>query len=149
LRAAFMLVLDTNVVSELMRERPNSEVLHWVDDQSSGDLFVTSVTEAEVRTGIAILPEGERKRGLAAAAERLFSVLFSERILPFDSDAARTYAILAAERRAAGRPINQPDCQIAAIARCRGASVVTRNVNDFEGSGFEVINPWPNEGKAI
>ena len=145
MRAAFMLVLDTNVVSELMRERPNPEVLHWVDDQPTGNLFVTSVTEAEVRTGIAILPEGERRRGLAAAAERLFSVLFSERILPFDSDAARTYAILSAERRAAGRPISQADCQIAAIARCRGMSVVTRNVNDFEESGFEVINPWSGE----
>ena len=145
MRAAFMLVLDTNVVSELMRERPNPEVLRWVDDQPTGNLFVTSVTEAEIRTGIAILPEGERRRGLAAAAERLFSVLFSERILPFDSDAARTYAILAAERRVAGRPISQADCQIAAIARCRGMSVVTRNVHDFEESGFEVINPWPGE----
>ena len=140
-----MLVLDTNVVSELMREHPNPEVLRWVDDQPTGNLFVTSVTEAEVRTGIAILPEGDRRRGLAAAAERLFSVLFSERILPFDSDAARTYAILAAKRRVAGRPISQADCQIAAIARCRGASVVTRNVPDFEESGFAVINPWSEE----
>ena len=140
-----MLVLDTNVVSELMRERPNPEVLRWVDEQHTGNLFVTSVTEAEIRTGIAILPEGKRRRGLAAAAERLFSVLFSERILPFDSDAAQTYATLAAERRAVGRPINQADCQIAAIARCRGASVVTRNVHDFKGSGFEVINPWSVE----
>ena len=106
---------------------------------------MTSVTEAEIRTGIAILPEGERQRGLAASAERLFSVLFSERILPFDSDAARVYAMLAAERRVAGRPISQSDCQIAAIARCRGASVATRDVDDFEGSGIEVINPWTDE----
>ena len=145
MRAAFMLVLDTNVVSELMRERPNPEVLRWADNQLTGDMFVTSVTEAEIRTGIAILPEGERKRGLAAAAERLFGVLFFERILPFDSDAARAYAMLAAERRVAGRPISHADCQIAAIARCRGASVVTRNVGDFEESGFEVINPWSDE----
>ena len=140
-----MLILDTNVVSELMRERPNLDVLRWVDSQPTGGMFVTSVTEAEIRTGIAILPEGERKRGLTVAAERLFSVLFSERILPFDSDAARTYAMLAAERRIAGRPISQSDCQIAAIARCRRASVVTRNVGDFEDSGFEVINPWSDE----
>ena len=140
-----MLVLDTNVVSELMRERPNPDVLRWVDNQLTDNLFVTSVTEAEIRTGIAILPEGERQRGLAASAERLFSVLFSERILPFDSDAARVYAMLAAERRVAGRPINQSDCQIAAIARCRGASVATRDVDDFEGSGIEVINPWTDE----
>ena len=140
-----MLILDTNVVSELMRERPNLDVLRWVDSQSTGDLFVTSVTEAEIRTGIAILPEGKRQRGPAAAAERLFSVYFSERILPFDSDAARTYAMLAAERRVAGRPIGQSDCRIAAIARCRRASAVTRNVDDFEEGGFEVINPWPDE----
>ena len=140
-----MLVLDTNVVSELMRERPNPDVLRWVDNQLTDNLFVTSVTEAEIRTGIAILPEGERQRGLAASAERLFSVLFSERILPFDSNAARVYAMLAAERRVAGRPISQSDCQIAAIARCRGASVATRDVDDFEGSGIEVINPWTDE----
>ena len=140
-----MLVLDTNVVSELMRERPNPDVLRWVDNQLTDNLFVTSVTEAEIRTGIAILPEGERQRGLAASAERLFSVLFSERILPFDSDAARVYAMLAAERRVAGRPISQSDCQIAAIARCRGASVATRDVDDFEESGIEVINPWTDE----
>ena len=140
-----MLVLDTNVVSELMRERPSPEVLGWMDNQLTDNLFVTSITEAEIRTGIAILPEGERRRGLAAAAERLFSVLFSERILPFDSDAARAYATLAAERRDAGRPISQADCQIVAIARCRGASVATRDVDDFEKSGFEVINPWSDE----
>ncbi len=140
-----MFVLDTNVVSELMRERPNPEVLGWMDNQLTGNLFVTSVTEAEIRTGIAILPEGERQRGLAAAAERLFGVFFAERILPFDSDSAQAYAMLAAERRAAGRPISQSDCQIAAIAYSRGASVATRDVDDFEGSGVEVINPWPDE----
>ena len=141
-----MLVLDTNVVSELMRERPTPEVLGWMDNQLTGNLFVTSVTEAEIRTGIAILPEGERQRGLATAAERLFGVFFAERILPFDSDAAQAYAMLAAERRAAGRPISQSDCQIAAIAYSRGAAVATRDVDDFEGSGIEVINPWSDEG---
>ena len=140
-----MLVLDTNVVSELMRERPNPQVLGWMDNQLTGNLFVTSVTEAEIRTGIAILPEGERQRGLAAAAERLFGVFFTERILPFDSDAAQAYAMLAAERRAAGRPISQADCQIAAIVLCRAASVATRNVDDFKVSGVEVINPWLDE----
>lgn len=140
-----MFVLDTNVVSELMRERPNPDVLRWMDDQFTDNLFVTSITEAEVRTGIAILPEGERQRGLAAAAERLFGVFFEERILPFDSDAAKAYAMLAAERRATGRPISQSDCQIAAIAYSRGASVATRDVNDFKGSGAEVINPWSAE----
>ena len=137
-----MFVLDTNVVSELMRERPNPEVLAWVDNRLTDNLFVTSVTEAEIRTGIAILPEGERQRGLAAAAERLFGVFFAERILPFDSDAAQAYATVAAERRAAGRPISQADCQIAAVARSNGASIVSRDVNGFEGCGLDVINPW-------
>ena len=137
-----MVVLDTNVVSELMRERPTPEVLGWIDDQLTSSLFVTSVTEAEIRTGIAILPEGERRRGLAAAAERLFGVFFAERILPFDSDAARTYAMLAAERRTSGRPIGQFDCQTAAVARSNGASIVTRDVDGFEGCGLDVISPW-------
>ena len=137
-----MFVLDTNVVSELMRERPNPEVLGWMDNQLTSSLIVTSVTEAEIRTGIAILPEGERQRGLAAAAERLFGLFFAERILPFDSDAAQAYAMLAAERRAVGRPISQVDCQIAAIAHSSGVPVVTRNVADFEGCGLDVIDPW-------
>ena len=137
-----MFVLDTNVVSELMRERPNPDVLGWMDNQLTANFLVTSVTEAEIRTGIAILPEGERQRGLAAAAERLFGVFFAERILPFDSDAAQAYAMLAAERRAAGRPISESDCQIAAVARSSGASIVTRDVDGFEGCGLDVINPW-------
>ncbi len=137
-----MFVLDTNVVSELMRERPNPQVLGWMDNQFTGNLFVTSVTEAEIRTGIAILPEGERQRGLAAAAERLFGVFFAERILPFDSDAAQAYAMLAAARRAAGRPTSQADCQIAAVARSVGASIVTRNARDFSGAGIDIVDPW-------
>ena len=139
-----MFVLDTNVVSELMRDRPHSDVLAWLDDQLTSTLFVTAITEAEIRTGIAILPDGERQRGLTAAAERAFGVLFAERILPFDSDAAQAYAMIAAARRATGHPINQADCQIAATARSVGASVATRDVNDFEGCGIDVINPWTN-----
>ena len=139
-----MFILDTNVVSELMRERPHSDVLAWLDEQLTSALFVTAITEAEIRTGIALLPDGERKRGLAAAAERAFGVLFAERILPFDSDAAQAYALIAATRRAPGHPISQADCQIVAVARSIGASVATRNVNDFEGCGIKVINPWSN-----
>ena len=137
-----MIVLDTNVVSEFMRDHPRPEVLAWLDQQLANTLFVTAVTEAEVRSGIALLPSGRRRRGLAAAAERAFGVLFAERILPFDSAAAREFAVIAADRRAAGRPISQADCQIAAIARSRGARVATRNVDDFAGCGVEVMNPW-------
>ena len=137
-----MFVLDTNVVSELMKERPDPRVLRWIDAQLTDTLFMTSVTEAEVRTGIAMLPEGARRRSLAAAAERLFDVLFAERVLPFDRDAAEAYATLAAARRTAGRPISQFDCQVAAIAHSRDAAVVTRDVGDFEGPGLSVVNPW-------
>ena len=140
-----MIVLDTNVVSEFMRDHPRPEVLAWLDQQLANTLFVAAVTEAEVRSGIVLLPSGRRRRGLAAAAERAFGVLFAERILPFDSAAARAYAVIAADRRAAGRPISQADCQIAAIARSRGARVATRDVDDFAGCGVEVMNPWSAE----
>ncbi len=137
-----MFILDTNVVSEFMRPVPAPSVLEWLDAQLTSDLYITAITEAEIRTGIAILPAGERQRGLNAAAERAFGVLFTERILPFDSDAAQAYATIAVARRVAGHPISQTDCQIAAIARSQGASVVTRNVDDFGGSGVEIVNPW-------
>ena len=137
-----MLILDTNVVSELMREHPRSEVLAWIDRQLTDDLYVTAVTEAEIRTGIAILPEGTRRRGLTAAAAHAFEVLFAERVLPFDRDAAQAFAAIAATRRSVGHPISQADCQIAAIVRSVGASIATRNVSNFEGCGIDVVNPW-------
>ncbi len=137
-----MVVLDTNVVSELMLDAPSPAVLTWMDDLPARELFLTAVTEAEVRTGIAILPEGSRRRGIADAADRTLDGLFAGRILPFDSGAARVYADIAATRRAAGRPISQAACQIAAIARSRGMAVATRNVRDFSGTGVEVVDPW-------
>lgn len=138
-----MIILDTNVVSELMRASPQPEVTAWMDGHSISTLFTTAVTEAEVLSGIAFLPDGKRRRGLASAAEHLFGLLFKDRILPFDSSSARAYASIAAARRAAGRPISLADCQIAAIARSRGASVATRNTADFEGCGITIDNPWP------
>ena len=141
-----MVLLDTNVVSELMRDVPNTEVLFWMDERPTRELFVTAVTEAEIRTGIAILPDGARRRGLADAAERTLRVLFAGRVLPFDSDAARAYADIATTARAAGRPISQSDCQIAAIARSRAMAVATGNVRDFADTGIEVIDPWTLDG---
>ena len=137
-----MFVLDTNVISELMRDRPHLDVLAWLDNQLTSALFVTTITEAEIRTGIALLPEGKRRQGLTAAAERTFGALFSERVLSFDSEAARAYAEIASSRRMAGHPISQADCQIAAIVRSRGLSIATRDEADFEGCGIEVLNPW-------
>lgn len=141
-----MIVLDTNVISEVMRERPDAGVLAWLDRHAAGELCVTAITEAEIRTGIAILPEGNRKLGLLAAAEQAFGLLFAGRVLPFDSEAAQAYARIAADRRVGGRPISQADCQIAATARSTGASLATRNVRDFDGCGVDVIDPWHANG---
>ena len=137
-----MIVLDTNVVSEMMRENPRPEVLAWIDQRTSSGLFVTAVTEAEVLTGIAVLPPGRRRRHLAEAAERTFVGLFPRRILPFDSLAARAYSEIVASRRAAGRPTSLADCQIGGIARSRGMAIATRNVRDFEVMGIDLFNPW-------
>ena len=137
-----MVILDTNVVSEFMRPRPEPVVVTWLDARRVNELFVTAVTEAEIRTGIAFLPEGRRRRDLTEAADRAFGRLFEDRVLSFDREAARAYADIAAERRKAGRPISQADCQIAAIARSMGAPVATRNVRDFRGTGVFVVDPW-------
>ena len=137
-----MVVLDTNVVSEMMRDDPSLEVRVWLDAWPTRELFVTAVTEAEIRTGIVLLPEGRRRRGLEAAAEHAFGSLFAGRVLPFDSGAAHAYADIAATRRAAGRALSQADGQIAAIARSHGMAVATRNVRDFEDMGIELFNPW-------
>ncbi len=137
-----MVVLDTNVVSETMRAAPSPEVMAWMDGQHAERLFVAAVTEAEIRAGIAFLPDGARRKNLAEAAERVFGRLFAARILPFDSRAARTYAEVAARRRQSGRPISPADCQIAAIALSRGIALATRNLRDFADTGVELIDPW-------
>lgn len=137
-----MILLDTNVISELMRADPNSTVLTWFGAHDAASLFISAVTEAELRTGVAILPEGKRRDHLQSALEGMIVEDFPGRVLPFDSQAARAYADIAAGRRTAGRPIAEADCQIAAIAKAAGAPVATRNVKDFDGCGVEVINPW-------
>jgi predicted nucleic acid-binding protein len=137
-----MILLDTNVISELMRADPAPDVLDWFGRQDATGLFISAITEAELRTGVAILPAGQRRDGLQAALDDMLDKDFLDRILPFNSPAARAYADIAARRRAAGRPISDADCQIAAIARSVGAPVATRNVKDFDGCRIEVINPW-------
>jgi len=137
-----MVVLDTNVISETMRKTPHPAVLAWLDGQTAAALFVTAVTEAEIRFGIARLPEGSRRDGLTAAADTAFDEVFRGRVIPFDRHAARAYPVIAAHRFAIGRPISQFDCQIAAIARSRGAVVATRNVADFADTGAATVNPW-------
>lgn len=140
-----MIVLDTNVVSELMLPSPNPGVVKWVVLQPTPNLYLTTITEAELRYGVEILPAGRRRDRLLTAIEGMLREDFSGRILPFDSHAARMYAVIGASRRAAGHPISHDDCQIAAIARSFGASVATRNVSDFEDCGVDVIDPWSED----
>lgn len=137
-----MIVLDTNVVSELMKAAPDESVRDWIAAQPATSLYTTSITQAEILHGIALLPPGKRRDALEAAAEAMFRDDFAGRILPFGSDAARPYARIAAERRRAGRPISHFDAQIAAIARSTGATVATRDAAGYDGCGADVINPW-------
>jgi len=136
-----VIVLDTNVVSELMRPRPDVRVVTWVADLSGDDLFTTSVTVAEVLCDIARLPDGARRTRIATRWEQIIADL-DDRILTFDVDAARSYADIAATREAAGRPIDVPDGQIAGICRFHAAVLATRNERDFAATGIDVVNPF-------
>ena len=140
-----MILLDTNVISELMRNKPAQLVLDWFGNHDAGDLFISAVTEAELRTGVAILLEGQRRDRQQLAIDAMIDQDFQSRVLPFDSLAAKAYAEIAAQRRAAGRPIAEADCQIAAIARATDAPIAARNVKDFDDCGVRVINPWNAE----
>jgi predicted nucleic acid-binding protein len=138
-----MVLLDTNLVSELARSEPNSAVLAWAMQLPRGSLFTSAVTEAELRLGVALLPQGRRKRELIAALERMFATLLGDRVLPFDRDCAAHYSTFMAERRRLGCPVSTADAQIAAIARARGAALLaTRNTADFDGCGVALLNPW-------
>jgi hypothetical protein len=137
-----MILLDTNILSELMRPAPEAAVERWLAGQPPASVFISAITEAELRYGLALMPVGRRRSTIAAEIEGMLGEDFRGRILPFDSPAAVAFAEIAAYRRQAGRPISQADAQIAAIARSRGAALATRNVADFEGCGIEVVNPW-------
>src|SRR5688572_5131740 len=137
-----MIVLDTNVLSEVLKPAPDGRVMVWLKAQPRPSLFTTSVTRGEILRGIRILPDGQRRQGLWDAALKIFNDELAGQVLNYDSDAADLYAQIGAIRRAAGRPISQFDAQIAAVARSRGANLATRNVKDFEGCGIDVINPW-------
>lgn len=137
-----MILLDTNVLSELMRPEPAPRVVDWIAAQPAQGLFTTSITQAEILHGVMLLPPGKRRDAFEAAAQAMFVEEFAGRVLPFGADAALPYACIAVDRRRVGRPISHFDAQIAAIARCYGAAIGTRNVADFEGCGVEVLNPW-------
>lgn len=135
-------VLDTNVLSELMKPRPAQAVLSWLIRHGTDDLRTAAVCQAEILAGAAILPESQRRRDLEAATARVFAQTFARTVLPFDSGAARHFADIVAARQRSGRPILPLDAMIAAIARTHGAAVATRDVADFQGCGVVVHNPW-------
>ena len=140
------IIVDTNVASEIGEPRAHPAVLAWWDRQPIQEMFTTTVTEAEMRYGLAILPAGRRRDEVALQTYYLLEGYFDDRILPFDSAAAQIYAEIRSRRRAIGRPIEHPDAQIAAIAYSRDMAVATRNVDDFTDCGVALINPWSTEG---
>jgi len=137
-----MIILDTNVVSEPSQPLPSPAVLRWLAVQNSAEIFTTSVTEAEIFYGLALLPVGRKRNDLQEALKRFFEHDVRDRVLSFDRAAAREFGAITAERKRAGRPIKVFDAQIAAIARAHGARVATRDIADFEHSGIDLINPW-------
>jgi predicted nucleic acid-binding protein len=138
-----VILLDTNVLSELARPAPHPTVLAWARGVRPSELATTAVTEAELRYGLALLPAGQRRDALATAMEALLARLLAGRVLPFDRAAALHYADYAAARRAVGRPVATADAMIAAIARARGiTTLVTRNTADFDGCGMTLLDPW-------
>ncbi len=137
-----MFILDTNVLSAIMGAQPVPEVAAWIAGRPEDHLFTTAICEAEIWSGVAILPEGRRRRDLETAARAMFSEDFGGRVLPFDTAAAGSYGEIFAARRRVGLPTATLDLMIAAIAVARGASVVTRDGSGFAGCGLTVINPW-------
>ncbi|SRR5579875_772841 len=137
-----MIIVDTTVVSELVRPAPAPAVVRWVRTRAGRELCTASITLAEIRYGLARLPEGRRKRELTITAEEVFAA-FEEQVLPFDAPAAAHYAAIAYARERAGAPLDGFGAQIAAICRAHQAVLATRNLKDFRGTGVDVIDPWP------
>lgn len=137
-----MIVLDTNVVSELMRKDAAAEVVRWVDRHPGDQVFITAVTAAELLYGVTRLPDGRRKQALAAKVRGLIDEDFEDQVLPFSGDSAHHYAEIVASRERSGKPINMADAQIAAICRQYDLGLGTRNTRDFADTGIRVFNPW-------
>jgi len=137
-----MIIIDTNVISELLRPSPEPAVEVWLSAQDGLSIYLTAISEAELRYGVAIMTSRKLRDGLSNVIDHILRDDMAGRILPFDSAAARAYADIADTRRSAGKQISQADCQIAAIARAHNAPVATRNTPDFEDCGIDLINPW-------
>jgi toxin FitB len=137
-----MIVVDTNVLSELAKLSPSPAVLAWFEAQPLADLFTTSITQAEVHIGIEIMPPGKRRDAIQSAADTAFDTQFAGRVLPFDSQAAQAVGRIVADRRKIGCPIEVMDAQIAAIALSHRAIIATRDAADFAHCGVRIVNPW-------
>lgn len=137
-----MIVLDTSVVSELLRSAPDPGVVAWVDARDPSELVITAVTAAELRVGVAFLPRGRRRTLLGESVDMLLEQTFAGCVLPFDIDATAHYAEVVAARRKSGAPIAALDAQIAAVCRQHQAGLATRNTRDFAGLGLELFDPW-------
>lgn len=137
-----MIILDTNIISELTRQAPEPRIVSWLDSLPAEEVGTTAVTAAELLYGVARMPAGRRKRELAAAVRGLLGDELRDRILPFDEHCASRYADIVCGRETVGRPIGVADAQIAAICRTAEATLATRNTDDFSGTGIELINPW-------
>ena len=143
-----MIVLDTNVLSALMRTRPDAAVVNWLDRQPADSIWVTSITVFEARFGLALLPRGRRRIGLEAAFKRVLEEDLENRVLDFDSPAAASAARLAADRKRAGRTADLRDTLIAGIALARRATIATRNTRHFEGLDVPVVDPWEHDAAS-
>lgn len=137
-----MIILDTNVLSEIIKLDPEPSVDRWLSLQESSEIFVTAITQTEMLAGVERLPAGKRRSGLYAGTERMFAERFDGHNLAFDQEAAPWYAKITAARRRLGRPISEADAMIAAIAKSRQAIVATRDTRGFEHCGIRIVNPW-------
>lgn len=137
-----MIVVDTNLISEVMRPKPDSSVIEWLDHQETSHLYLTTITLAEIRYGFGVMPDGKRKQHLTTQFEAYVDMGFEGRILDFTADDASRYADLMSHRRRVGVPMSMADGQIAAIASVNHFAVATRNIKDFEECGLELIDPF-------
>lgn len=137
-----MIILDTNVLSEQIKLKPSQSVLSWAATVPSRELYTTTISEAEMLIGLELMPAGRKRNMLAAQIANIFQRDFEDRILPFDSRAARAISSMPLQLGRQGRPIVDTDSMIAAIANAHGATVSTRNVRDFQRLGVAVVNPW-------
>lgn len=142
-----MIILDTNVLSALMRTAPDAAVVRWLDRQPAESIWITSITLFEARLGLALLPKGRRRQSLELAFNRLLAEDLEGRVVDFDSVAATEAAALAAARQRSGRSVDMRDTQIAGIALARRAALATRNVRHFQDVGVTVIDPWETEAR--